>query len=425
MMIKLEDIYSNSGVDKSICRLADEVESLLKPRFKEIELMRDYHQVRLNLAFQQCGVTETGLVGTTGYGYSDLGRDQVESIFSNIFNTESALVRHQFSSGTHVLACCLKGILRPGDHLLIASGELYDTLKPTLGSATVDSGSLTNFGVLHDIVELKADGSLDIAAVLSAIQPETKMVYIQKSRGYSLRPCLKNRDIEHLCSSIHDSYPQMVIMVDNCYGEFVEEVEPTSVGADLAAGSLIKNIGGGIAPTGGYVVGRSDLVELVAQQWTAPGVGSHIGCSGEYNRLLLQGLYLAPGIVAEALKTAVFTAGILEAAGFAVSPTANAERGDIVQVIELGSAEALIAYAGAIQASAPINSMYRPEPAPMPGYDCDIIMASGSFIQGSSIELSCDGPLRPPFAAFQQGGLSYSVGRLAVCRALQAIYKQA
>ncbi len=420
-MKQLKDFYTQAGISESIFELSLKVDDKIQEKFAEIERLRDFHELRVNEAFHKVGITEASLVGTTGYGYSDLGREHIDQVFAEIFGAEAALVRHQFSSGTHVLATCLKGILRPGDHLLVASGELYDTIKPTIGTPEIDNGSLLNFGIEHTIVDLADGDVLDVAAVLSAIKPNTKMIYVQKSRGYVLRNCLLNEDIEKLTEAVHKKRSDLVVMVDNCYGEFTEKSEPTSFGVDIMAGSLIKNMGGGIAPTGAYVAGRADLVELVAQQMTAPNVGSHIGCSGDYNRLILQGLYAAPGVVAEALKTAVFTSALLAEAGYVVNPKYSDARGDIVQVIELNTPEALISYTAAIQGAAAVNSMYKPEPAPMPGYDCDIIMASGSFIQGSSIELSCDGPLRSPFAAFQQGGLSYAVGRLAACQALQAI----
>ncbi len=420
----LHEFYSQAGITGEIVNLAKTAEQNCAQQFLEIEERKQYHQLRVNQAFHQHGLQASDFAGSTGYGYDDGGRARLEAVWAELFEAEAALVRHQFSSGTHVLATCLKAILRPGDELLIASGELYDTLKPTLGiGQTTDSTSLKDFGITYKQIDLKEDFSLDIPAVLANINSQTKMVYIQKSRGYSLRPALTNQQIAELVKAVKEQYSELCIMVDNCYGEFVELTEPTMHGVDICAGSLIKNPGGGIAPTGGYVVGKSKYLELVAQQFTAPGVGNHIGATTTFNRLLFQGLYSAPQAVAEALKIATFTAELLMLAGYQVEPKRQDKRADIVQIVQLANAKELIVYCQAIQEMAAVDSMFKPQPAPMAGYDCDIIMASGSFIQGSSIELSADGPLREPFAVFQQGGLSYAVGRLAVCMALQNVAK--
>jgi len=365
---------------------------------------------------QDAGVSENAFGNNTGYGYSDSGRDQLERSFAAALNAEDAIVRLQFSSGTHVLATCLLGLLSPGDEVIFAAGRPYDTLLDTLQYLRERQ---------IDVVELDLtpSGKVDEEALLARLSPRTRLVYIQKSRGYDLRETLLSQEIGRVCCLVQQERSGIWTMVDNCYGEFSEDYEPTYYGADLIAGSLIKNPGAGIAPSGGYIAGKSELLERISYAMTAPGVGRHIGPQLGYSRILMQGLYFGPLVVAEAMKGAVHAASLFKRAGYRVSPAPEATRGDIVQVIKLESEAKLIAFCEAIQKAAPVDSYVKPIPSPMPGYDCDIIMASGSFIQGSSIELSADGPLRTPYAVFLQGGLNFTNCRLGALLALEAVNK--
>lgn len=420
-----KNIYKDYGVSDQVFQESEDALAALSEEFAAIDERAEICQLRVIKALQNAGFNEAYLAGSTGYGYGDLGRDALEEAFAEYFRCEKALVRVQFSSGTHVLANCLRGILRPGDHMVIASSEVYDTIKATLGLdrelAQADHGSLLDFGISHTTVDLTPESKFDYPAILTAIQDNTKVIYIQKSLGYSDRKTLLNADIAELTQRIKAHNPNLIIMVDNCYGEMVETEEPTAYGVDLCAGSLIKNLGAGIAESGAYVCGREDLVEKVAAMMTAPGVGMEIGPSLGYTRNLVRGFYFAPGVVSQALKGALHAAKLLENSGYKVSPGPFEARGDIVQKIALADSKKLIAFCEEIQFAAPIDSRFAPIPSPMPGYDCDIIMASGSFIQGSSIELSCDGPLRPPYNAFLQGGLSFTNSRLGVMRALERL----
>ncbi len=381
--------------------------------FAGIESGVQRRQLKLIKAMQDAGVAESAFGSTTGYGYSDPGREQLERCFAAAMDAEDAIVRIQFSSGTHVLAVCLLGLLLPGDEVIFAAGAPYDTLLDTLEY-------LRRHQVKVTVIDLK-DGKIDQQRLAEAISARTDLVYIQKSRGYDLRETLLNSEIKEICDLVKSQRSDVNIMVDNCYGEFTEDHEPSYYGADLIAGSLIKNPGAGIAPSGGYIAGKEELLDKAASAMTAPGVGRHIGPQLGFGRTLLQGLYFAPQVVGEALKGAVHAARLFELAGFKVSPSPVAERGDIVQAINLGTSEKLIAFCEAIQKAAPIDSFVTPIPAPMPGYDCDIIMASGSFVQGSSIELSADGPLREPYAVFLQGGLNFANARLGALLALDAV----
>lgn len=412
--------YAAFDIDRDILNVADTVEQDVDLVFQCIEARRRLWQLKTIKAFQEVGVSESAYQMTSGYGYADRAREETERLFAKVFDAEDAIVRIQFSSGTHVLATMLRGLLSPGDHLIIASGTPYDTILPLIESArsqTKGGRSLQDRGVEVQVIPLDAEGKVDVAAVKSAIKTNTALVYLQKSRGYSVRQALANNQVRALRQAI-GSRP---LAVDFCYSEYVEEESPLVAGANLIAGSLIKNPGAGIAPTGGYIAGDKHLLETIAEEMTAPLVGAHIGPQLGLSRQIQQGLYFAPRVVAEALKSAVFTAALFAKEGFSVSPLPAASRADIVQAIVLESRERLIAFCEAVQRSAPIDSYVTPVPAPMPGYDCDIIMASGSFITGSSIELSADGPLRPPYTVFMQGALSYENGRLAAMAALSRL----
>lgn len=395
---------------------------------RDIDHLREYNQLRVIKAFQNARLSASDFQLSTGYGYSDSSRDLIEEIFAELFQAEKALVRIQFSSGTQVLSTMLKAILRPHDRFLIVTGQVYDTLQPTLGiDQKEDHASLKDFLIEYDQLDLLDSGQVDLLALEKALVRQKspyKAVYIQRSKGYTLRPSLRNSEIKKITDIVKKHSPDTIIMLDNCYGEFVEKAEPLAYGVDLMAGSLIKNPGAGIAPSGGYIAGKADLVELCAEQMNAAGLGSEIGPSLGYSRSIAQGIYLAPQVVCNALKVAVFAASLFQAAGYVVEPLADGARGDIVQTITFNQADSLIAFCEAVQELAPIDSHYAPVPAPMPGYNCDIIMASGSFSQGSSIELSADGPLKPPYTAFLQGGLNFEYGRLACMLALDKIWKE-
>ncbi len=390
--------------------------------FKKIDEITEYNQTKVLNAFIKNRVSEMHLGTSTGYGYGDIGRDTLDAVFADCMGAEDAIVRHSFASGTHTLTVALFGILRPGDKVLVLTGRPYDTIIGVFGFEGHVSGSLADFGVEYHQVDLLPDGTPDINAIRAELAwGNYKMAYIQRSRGYSLRPSLTIERIEELCCVVKEVSPSTVVMVDNCYGEFVETQEPTQVGADIIAGSLIKNAGGGIAPTGGYIAGKSEYVEMCAGRMTAPGVGREVGASLGHNRELYMGLFAAPHVTGEALKTAVFASALLEALGYKVSPTVNEARGDIIQSVILNKPEALIAFCRGMQSGAPVDSFVRPEPSPMPGYDDDVIMAAGAFTLGSSIELSADAPLREPYAAWMQGGLNYHSAKTGVLLAVQSM----
>lgn len=414
--------YQPFGISRSVFDLSEQALAEVGPAFAAIARRRESNQLRVLDALQKARLAECQLGGTTGYGYDDLGREQIEKAYALAFGAESALVRIQICSGTQALALCLFGILRPGDELLSATGAPYDTLLETIGTAAgqaADMGSLRDFGVSYRQVELTPEGDPDLAAIRAALGPRTRIVFIQKSRGYTLRRSLLSADLAAICTAVHEAGSQAIILVDNCYGEFVETTEPCMAGADLCAGSLIKNPGGGLCPSGGYIAGRADLVEKVAARLTAPGLGSHVGPSLGFSRMIAQGFYLAPHIVAESLQGAVFASAIFQMAGFRTYPAPHANRGDIVQTIELAAPNRLIAFCQAIQAASPVDSFVSPEPWDMPGYDSPVIMAAGAFTQGASIELSADGPLREPYPAYLQGGLCFENIRLACMLAIE------
>lgn len=401
--------------------LAEDVEKEILPVCQKIEKKAFHNHERVLNAFRQAKVSEFHLKGSTGYGYSDAGRETLEQVYAAVFGAEKALVRGQIISGTHALALCFFGILRPGDELLAVQGLPYDTLQAVIGLASSAPGNLREWGIAYRQVELLPDGTLDWKRIAGAINNRTKMVFLQRSRGYTNRPSLNLREMKKLISFLKKHKEELIVCVDNCYGEFVEELEPPAIGADLAAGSLIKNPGGGLAPGGGYVVGRARYVEMAAARWTAPGTGGEIGPAPEFQRLLFQGLFIAPHVVAEALKGAVFAARFFERLGFSVSPLYQEERTDIIQRIALASRERLLAFCRGIQKASPVDSHVVPEPACLPGYSDPVIMAAGTFIQGASLELSADAPVREPYTIYLQGGLTKEHVKLAVISAAREI----
>lgn len=415
--------YQAHGISREIYELSEEALRSVREPFMRLAAVREKRQLELLSAFFDSHVSETAFTAKTGYGYDDAGREQTEEVFARVFGTEDALVRHQFGSGTQVLATCLKALLGPGDDMLIVTGKPYDSLLETLGteSPSPHRQSLVSRGVSIRTLDLLPDGKPDLDSITNALVPSTRLVYIQKSRGYSDRPALRNAELEAVVDAVRRISSDPVIFVDHCYCEFVEEDEPPARGADVIAGSLIKNPGSGIAPCGGYVAGRKDLVEEISQGMTAVGVGRHVGPSLGLTRELLQGLYFAPSVVASAMQGAIHLAALFQLAGYFVTPGPLEERGDIVQLVRLSSPEKLEVFCQAIQSVSPVDSYVTPVPAPMPGYDCDVIMASGSFIQGSTIELSADGPLREPFDVFVQGGLTFENARLGAMKALEAV----
>lgn len=396
----------------------------VKPQFELIDETTEYNQQKVLSAFIENRVSEADLGISTGYGYGDEGRDKLDRIVARCMGAEDALIRHSFVSGTHTLTVALFGVLRPNDRVLVLTGRPYDTITGVFGIDGYSDGSLADFGVKYAQVELLPDGTPDIAAIKAALaENKYKMAYIQRSRGYSLRPSLTIDDIEALCSAVREVSPETVIMVDNCYGEFVEKKEPCEVGADLIAGSLIKNPGGGIAPTGGYIAGRHDLIEKCAARMTCAGVGREAGATLGHNRELYMGFFSAPHVVGEALKTAVYASAVFEDLGYDVTPRFNEKRGDIIQCLTLNTDRALIAFCRGIQAGAPVDSFVTPEPWDMPGYDDKVIMAAGAFTLGASIEFSADAPLREPFAAWMQGGLNFHSAKTGILLAVECMVK--
>jgi len=420
----LADMNVEKELDPRLTRLAEEVRSsaAVEKGLRQIEKIVRHNQMRVLAAFRTAQVSEFHFAPSTGYGYDDSGRTKLEEVFAAVFGAEAALVRCQIVSGTHALALALFGVLRPGGELVAVTGKPYDTLSEIIAGPP-GSGSLSDFQVEYKEVPWHK-GEIDLGAIEAAISRRTSAVLIQRSRGYSLRPSLSVSQIGEIVRAVKAINPRTVVIVDNCYGEFVELSEPPAVGADLTAGSLIKNPGGGLAPCGGYVVGKSEFVQRAANRLTAPGLGGACGPSLGLNRLLFQGFYLAPTAVGEALAGAVFAAGLFRRLGFAVSPAPEEVRSDIVQAISLGQPEAVLTFCRAIQESSPVNSFVRPEAAPLPGYKTPIVMAAGTFIQGSSLELSADAPLRPPYTVFLQGGLSRFQVEFAALRAAQALLER-
>ncbi len=418
--MELEQMYEELGISKKVLEFGQETEKKLKERFEKIDQTAEYNQMKVIHAMQKAQVSEIHFAATTGYGYNDLGRDVLEQVYANTFFGEDALVRPQLMSGTHALHVALSGNLRPGDELLSPVGKPYDTLEEVIGIR--DSvGSLKEYGVTYRQVDLLPDGSFDYEGIKRAIHEKTKLVTIQRSKGYDTRPTLSVEKIGELIAFIKQQKPDIICMVDNCYGEFVERTEPTQIGADLMVGSLIKNPGGGLAPIGGYIVGRKDCVERASFRLSAPGLGKEIGASLGLNQSLFQGLFLAPTVVAGALKGAIFAANIYEQLDFLVVPNGTEPRHDIIQAVTLKTPEAVIAFCQGIQAAAPVDSYVAPEPWEMPGYDAPVIMAAGAFVQGSSIELSADGPMKEPYAVYFQGGLTWYHAKLGILMSLQKL----
>ena len=405
---------------KEILTLKERVLDELALSFRRIEQMSEENTLKVLTAMRECKVSDIHFNTSSGYAYDDIGRSKLEELYAKVFAAESALVRTQFVSGTHALATVLFGILRPGDKLVSLTGAPYDTMQTVIGYTASSSGSLKEYGILYDELPLN-EGRVDVERIADVLDERTKMVLIQRSRGYSRRPTLLIEDIREICNQVHRLRPDCICFVDNCYGEFVESLEPTQAGADIMAGSLIKNPGGGLAPTGGYIVGREDLVELASYRLTAPGMGAELGASLVNNRLFFQGLFLAPHVVSQALKGALFAAGIFEKLGYTTYPRISDERGDIIQAIELGTAEKLVAFCGGVQKYSPVDSFVKPEPWDMPGYTDQIIMAAGTFVQGASIEFSADGPLRSPYNVYLQGGLTFEQVMFGILGAAEEI----
>ena len=422
----MKEIYTQLGIEESVFSLGKEIEDALKERFQKIDETAEYNQLKVIKAMQKNKLSDIHFAATTGYGYNDLGRDTLESVYADIFKAESALVRPNLTCGTHALTVALAANLRPGDELLSPVGKPYDTLEGVIGikkdeNGNVPAGSLAEYNISYRQVDLLPDGGFDYEGIKNAINEKTKLVTIQRSKGYQTRPTLSVEQIGELITFIKGIKPDVICMVDNCYGEFVQKIEPTEVGADLCVGSLIKNPGGGLAPIGGYIVGKEEYVEQCAYRLTAPGLGKEVGATLGLNQSLFQGLFLAPTVTAGALKGAIFAANLYERLGYAVIPNGTEERYDIIQAVTLGSKEAIVAFCHGIQAAAPVDSFVVPEPWAMPGYQSEVIMAAGAFVQGSSIELSADAPIQEPYAVYFQGGLTWYHAKLGILMSLQKL----
>ena len=417
-MTTLQEMYASLDIDTQVLAFGEHILENLKDRFAAIDETAEYNQLKVIRAMQKARVSEACLLGTTGYGYNDIGRDTLEEVYANLFHAEDALVRPQITCGTHALALALMSNLRPGDELLSPVGKPYDTLEEVIGIRE-SKGSLKEYGISYSQVDLLPDGSFDYDGIRAAIHEKTKLVTIQRSKGYEPRKTLSVERIGELISFIKSCKPDVLCMVDNCYGEFVERIEPVEVGADMVVGSLIKNPGGGLAPIGGYIVGKKECVENAAYRLTSPGLGKEVGASLGVLPAFYQGLFLAPTVTASALKGAVFAANIFETLGFSVVPDAKEDRFDIIQASTLKTPEAVISFCMGILAAASVDSHLSPEPWDMPGYDAPVIMAAGAFVSGSSIELSADGPIKPPYAVYMQGGLTFPHAKFGMLKALQ------
>lgn len=416
----MDEMYQNLGISKAVLDAGNRIEQELKPRFANFDKVAEYNQLKVLHAMQKNRVNEGCFHYASGYGYNDQGRDTLEQVYADTFHTEAALVRPQITCGTHALALALSANLRPGDELLSPVGKPYDTLEEVIGIRP-SKGSLAEYGITYRQVELLEDGYFDYPAIEKAINEKTKLITIQRSKGYQTRPSYSVEKIGELIAFVKKIKPDVICMVDNCYGEFVETIEPSDVGADMIVGSLIKNPGGGLAPIGGYVAGRSDLIENCAYRLTSPGLGKEVGASLGVMQSFYQGFFLAPTVVSSAIKGAVFAANIYERLDFGVIPNGLESRHDIIQAVELGTADGVIAFCKGIQAAAPVDSFVTPVPWAMPGYDSDVIMAAGAFVQGSSIELSADGPIKPPYAVYFQGGLTWPHAKLGILQSLQQL----
>ncbi len=416
----LSKVYESLGISPQVYEKGEKILSSLEKRFKEIDEIAEYNQLKVLKAMQECKVSEACLLGTTGYGYNDLGRDTLEEVYARIFGTEDALVRPQITCGTHALSLALFSNLRPGDELLSPVGKPYDTLEEVIGIRK-SKGSLAEYGISYRQVDLLEEGRFDYQGIENAINEKTKMITIQRSKGYQTRPTFSVSQIGELISFVKKIKPDVICMVDNCYGEFVEKTEPSQVGADLVVGSLIKNPGGGLAPIGGYLAGTKEAIENAAYRLTSPGLGKEVGASLGILSSFYQGLFLAPTVTAGALKGAIFAANLFEQAGFKVVPNSTESRHDIIQAVTFGCAEGVIAFCEGIQKAAPVDSFVIPEPWDMPGYDSQVIMAAGAFVSGSSIELSADGPIKPPYTVYFQGGLTWNHAKFGILSAYQQV----
>lgn len=411
-------------ISREIIEASQKAMELCRDEINKIDDIQEYCQQKMIKAFQKAHISESHFAGSTGYGYGDRGRDALDEVYAYVFDAEDALVRHNFVSGTHTLAVALFGVLRPGDKMLSVTGMPYDTIRSTIGIEGNYPGSLKDFGITYDQVDLKNDGTVDLEGIKNKLDGSYKMVYIQRSRGYSYRPTLTCDKIQEIVETVRSVDKDVIIMLDNCYGEFLEKKEPLTVGVDLMAGSLIKNPGGGIAPTGGYIAGRKDLVEMCSYRLTTPGTGKELGATLNVSREMFLGAYHAPHASGEALKTAVFASALFEVLGYEVSPKYNEKRGDIIQLIKLGTPEKLEQFCCGIQSGSAVDSFVTPYPDDMPGYEDKVIMAAGAFTLGSSIELSADAPLREPYAVWMQGGLNFHSGKLGVMLAADKIFRE-
>lgn len=422
-MSAAEMMYRQLGISRKVYEYGEKIWEALSGRFQEIDRISEYNQIKVIAAMQNQKVSEACLLGTTGYGYNDLGRDTLEKVYADIFHTEDALVRPQITCGTHALALALLSNLRPGDELLSPVGKPYDTLEEVIGIRP-SKGSLKEYGISYSQVDLLPDGSFDYENIRKAIKPCTKLVTIQRSKGYQTRPTLSVERIGDLIRFIKEIRSDIICMVDNCYGEFTETIEPSDVGADLVVGSLIKNPGGGLAPIGGYLAGKKECIENAACRLTTPGLGREVGASLQALPSFYQGLFLAPSVTANAMKNAIFAANIYEKLGFSVVPNGTEPRYDIIQAITFGKPDGVIAFCRGIQQAAPVDGHVTPEPWDMPGYDSPVIMAAGAFVSGSSIELSADGPIKPPYTVYFQGGLTWQHGKFGIMKSLQSLVEQ-
>ena len=419
----MKQLYESLGISKEVYEYGEGILEALRERFAAIDETAEYNQLKVIAAMQKAHVSAECFNASSGYGYDDIGRDTLEEVYAAAFHTEAALVRPQITCGTHALATALAGNLRPGDELLSISGRPYDTLEEVIGIRP-SCGSLAEYGVTYAQVDLLADGSFDYEGIEKALRPQTRLIEIQRSKGYQTRPTLSVAQIGEAIAFIKERRPDIIVMVDNCYGEFVERLEPSDFDADMIVGSLIKNPGGGLAPIGGYIAGTKECVERAAYRLTCPGLGKEVGASLGVMRSFYQGFFLAPTVTAAALKGAIFAANVYEQLGFKVVPNGSESRHDIIQAVEFGFPEGLTSFCEGIQAAAPVDSYVAPEPWAMPGYDSDVIMAAGAFIQGSSIELSADGPLKPPYAVYFQGGLTWPHAKLGILMSLQKLYEK-
>ena len=419
----MKQLYESLGISKEVYEYGEGILEALKERFAAIDETAEYNQLKVIAAMQKAHVSAECFNASSGYGYDDIGRDTLEEVYAAAFHTEAALVRPQITCGTHALAIALAGNLRPGDELLSISGRPYDTLEEVIGIRP-SCGSLAEYGVTYAQVDLLEDGSFDYEGIEKALRPQTRLIEIQRSKGYQTRPTLSVAQIGEAIASIKERRADVIVMVNNCYGEFVERLEPSDFDADMIVGSLIKNPGGGLAPIGGYIAGTKECVERAAYRLTCPGLGKEVGASLGVMRSFYQGFFLAPTVTAAALKGAIFAANVYERLGFKVVPNGSESRHDIIQAVEFGFPEGLTSFCEGIQAAAPVDSYVTPEPWAMPGYDSDVIMAAGAFIQGSSIELSADGPLKPPYAVYFQGGLTWPHAKLGILMSLQKLYEK-